>query len=444
MGAAVTDAARPWTWGTTLLGVLLGLGLGWLTWPEPERSLDSAALDVERLSEEVAIALGRKTNPLDRVGRLARLLATSPAATDAPASVEAVRREIERGRILNGEVEHAVFAAWWARVDAPAAHAWSRLGPQGSLPRVFVALFEEWAAQDAPAAVRAAVADPFVTRRQRALAATLIGAPELREARPEAWGALLAEIPDRIDRRAALTAAMDRRLRSKGLESFVADAGRLAASLEPSAADDVAAAAALAIAPHTPRSSVGVLATILDSGRSLPPGVARDVAGEWDDREPLATIEWLGSLEPSEEQREAVRLAFHSWISQDRAGALNWAAGQVDSTEGWLQPALVTYGFNLGHSDRERGLELLLSLPGDSQQARFVRHIFAEWREEDPAAAERWLAAADLAPPFKQALRTFQMRYPHRMELESLEPDQDSGQGSDPAGSDRGRSGGGG
>jgi hypothetical protein len=417
----VTNAARRWTWGTALLGVVLGLGLGWLTWPEPERSLDSAALDVERLSEEVAIALGRKTNPLDRVGRLARLLATSPAATDAPASVEAVRREIERGRI-----------------------PWSRLGPQGSAPRVFVALFEEWAAQDAPAAVRAAAVDPFVTRRQRALAATLIGAPELREARPEAWGALLAEIPDRIDRRAALTAAMDRRLRSKGLESVAADAERLAASLEPAAADDVAAAAALAVAPHAPRSSIRVLATTLDSGRSLPPGVARDVAGEWDDREPLATIEWLGSLEPSEEQREAVRLAFHTWISQDRADALTWAAGQVDSTEGWLQPALVTYGFNLGHSDRERGLELLLSLPGDSQQARFVRHIFAEWREEDPAAAERWLAAADLAPPFKQALRTFQMRYPHRMELESLEPDQDSGQGSDPAGSDRGRSGGGG
>ena len=38
-------------------------------------------------------------------------------------------------------------------------------------------------AQDAPAAIRAAVADPFATRRQRALAAILIRAPELKGVR---------------------------------------------------------------------------------------------------------------------------------------------------------------------------------------------------------------------------------------------------------------------
>jgi hypothetical protein len=414
--------------------MILGLGIGWLMWPGTDRPLDAATLGADRLSEEVASALGDGASPLARVGGMARLLATSPAANDAPESVEAVRGEIERAGILYGQVEHAAFAAWWARLDAPAAYAWSRLGPYGSAPRVFVALFEEWGAQDAPAAIRAAVADPFATRRQRALAAILIRAPELKGVRPEAWSELLAGIPDRVDRRTALTAHMDRRVRASGIESAVTDVLRLAASLAPAAADDVAAAAALAIAPHDPLAAVRTLTATRGSGRPLPPGVVRGIAGEWDDRDPVAAIEWLGTLEASEEQREAVRYAFHVWINRDRGGALDWAASRVDSTEAWLQPVLVTYGFNLGHSDRQRGLELLLRLPGSPQQARFIRHIFAEWREEDSDAAARWLATADLSPPFKQALWKFEMAMPHRMELESVEPEAGAREATDSAG----------
>jgi hypothetical protein len=408
-------------WIPALLGLAMGLGFAWATTLQSDRFLEADATPGIELPTQVASILDQASDPLDRVAQLARLFDQNPAGDLSPDAFRALRSEIEWGGLLDGDVEYALFAAWWARLDAPAAYAWSQMNPQGGSPRVYVALFEEWAKKDALVAIDAATTDYFAARRQRSLAASLIGVAGPNEERQQAFAAALASIEDRTDRRAALSGFVESRLMSEGVESAVAQVRRRSASLEPEAADDLAAGAAVVIAQQDPRSAVALLGPTLDAGRPLPAGTARDVASAWDDRDPLATIEWLGSLATNQEQTEAVRLAFQSWLTKDRATAMSWAKDMIGTTEEWLQPVRVSYGFNLGHVDRQRGLEVLLSIPGDSQQARFIRHIFSEWREEDPIAAEAWLEAAELGTPFKNALRKFKMRFPHRMTDEMLE-----------------------
>jgi hypothetical protein len=399
-------------WGSALLGVVLGLGVGAIVFSAVEEG-SGRRLSPDQLVGALDEAFAQ-ADPIERVARVSQLLAQHPA-TELPASaVEQVRQTFDQAPIPDGEIEFASFGAWWSRANPESAYVWLRTHPQGRSIRVFAAVFEAWGERDPVAAARAASQDDFELRREAALEAVVRGAARSSALSDEVLISALEEIPDRGNRRTAVEPLIQDRLARQGVDGLL----RWVGALPPTSGgvgEDLVLASAVAISSVDPPRAAESLVGITRTGASIPLEVAEEIASRWSETDPLATLQWLSTLEPPGDYARIVRQAFQAWMTRDRSTALAWASQWTEDPAPWLLPIRAHYGFVVGHEDPEEGLRLLFLLPIDAQRDQFVRHVFSEWREADPDAALAWLEATDLPDERKEQLRTFTLRFKHRL-----------------------------
>ena len=400
-------------WGPLLLGLILGLLVGSAV-VGMTRALATRPVPIGELAGRLSVLLEDR-DPVRRAGAIAQMLdRVSPGEQTAdlePVRAE-IRRRFEASRLLqDGDVEFALFGAWWARSDPEAAYRWTQDSPRAGARRVRAAVFDEWGARDPSGAVRAAQADRSEGRRQDALVAAITGADRANLPKSAGLIAALEEITNRIDRRMALQELIRRQLRRQSpaeILSWLAESSVGGEEL----AEDWNAAAAVAIAAVDPVLATESLSALARSGRALPQGVLESVASNLSSDDPVAALGWLATLEPSEERSDVVRSIYRSWLGREYAAALAWAAERADLPEDWFDPIRANYAFILGHKEPEAGLRLLFQLPIGEERALYVQQVFARWKGKDPEAAEVWLQQADLPEFRRQELRGVQATPP--------------------------------
>ncbi len=397
-------------WGRLVLGLILGLFVGSAV-VGMTRALAARTVPVEELPRRLS-ALLEDRDPIRRAGAIARILdRVSPEEPSAEIQAE-IRRRFEESKLLyDGDVEFALFGAWWARSDPEAAYRWTQEGPRAGARRVRAAVFDEWGAQDPSGAVWAAQADRSEGRRQDALVAAITGADRAHLPKSAGLISALEEIPNRIDRRLALQVLIDRQLRRQSpaeILSWVAELGDEGEELT----EDWNVAAAVAIAAVDPVLATASLTALTRKGHALPPGVVESVASNLSSDDPAAAFGWLATLDPSEERSTVVRSIYHEWLGREYATALAWAAERADLPEDWFDPIRANYAFILGHREPVEGLRLLFQLPIGEERALHVQQVFANWKRRDPEAAELWLQQADLPEFRRQELRGVQAAPP--------------------------------
>ncbi len=408
----------PRWWGAALLGLLLGLAVGAISLQRLDVGPFRATAP-DQLAERLTAAFAER-DPIERVARVTSLLGQHPASELPVTVVEGVRVAFDRAPLPDGEIEFAAFGAWWSRADPESAWRWILESPQGRSPRVFVAVFEEWGGRDPVAAARAANLDGFEKRRESALRAALRGATRFDALTSAVLISTLAEIADRGERRVAVESLIEARLARDGVDGLMTWIGSLPAH-SGAVANDLAYVSAVAISSIDPVRASDSLHGIADVTGSVPADIARDIASNWGNLDPLATLRWLSGLDPTSDYARTVHMTFYSWMRRDRLAALSWAEQRAEDPAPWLLPIRATYGFVVGHEDSEEGLRLLFQLPIDEEREQLVAHLVSEWRESDPEAAAAWLEAADLPADRKEYLRKFSLPYKH-----NLLPDQSS------------------
>lgn len=385
-----------------ILGLLVGFAVVGMT-----RTLATRRVPITELAGRLAPLLEER-DPLRRSGAIARLLnRASPQepSVDVAYVHDEIRRTFEESKLLHdGDVEFALLGAWWARSDPEAAFRWTQDSPRAGARRVRAAVFREWGARDPAGAVLAAQADRIEGRRQDALVATITGADRSDPAKSAELISALEKIPSRVDRRIALEVLIRRQLRKQSPAETLSWLAEFS-DTDEELGEDWNTAGAVAIAAVDPALATESLTAITRAGHELPKGVLQSVASSLGSNDPVATFEWLATLDPSQERSDVVRSTYRSWLGREYAAALAWAKERADLPEDWFDPIRANYAFILGHKQPEEGLRLLFQLPIGEERALHVQQVFAHWKQQDPEAAEAWLQQAKLPEFRKQELR---------------------------------------
>jgi hypothetical protein len=140
--------------------------------------------------------------------------------------------------------------------------------------------------------------------------------------------------------------------------------------------------------------------------QALPSGSARDaavpaVASAWAQHDPAAATRWASSLPVTAAQTEALNGALSYWLLKDGGAAENFVTG----LSGEMQvKAAVSIAPQLAQTDPVSAMAWAQGLSSDAARAAASSAAFERWHENAPAAAETWLASANVAPELKARL----------------------------------------
>jgi hypothetical protein len=329
-----------------------------------------------------------------------RLLAEAWATRSPKEALEWIQSNTEG--VLNQELTLAGIQAW-ARVSPTAAADWAFHMPLGeSREQTIAGLLETWATSDAPSAV--------------AWLETLPGSSQ--PIAKEAW--LLA-----ADRTASVWAALDPAAAAAWAHRFQEThpksraftqamiawgatdptAGRAYFETLP-AQTEIAVQAAAALGEGMARASS---TQALDWALSLPADdtgwQARNaVLTQWAETSPSQAAQAVSAITDAEERTQHLGTILTQWAATHIDAAEAWARSLPQGQE--HDQALNTLADSFATRHPAKALELALDIQSPTLRTQSAEGVLAWWREADKAAADDWLARANLREELRRALST--------------------------------------
>jgi hypothetical protein len=327
----------------------------------------------------------RGKDPLQRIADLSALLTTlGPDA--APALLEV----IEQAPLDGVDPELLLFGMWWAGFDPHAAFEWTKTDRRAQFAPVLAAILRSWAHREPKTALATALSLTFPGQREIGCDAAIAGwdesgQPGLIEA--------VASLGD-VDRQRVSESVARRRVATLGPAGAFAWVESL--DVEPNFKEmltvRVASAAAssvdggpLAAAWATPRVRS-------DDRLSHFP---RRIATRWVVADPEAAMAWLASLPAGADRSDGVAESFRAWAMRDHEAAFAWIAGS--EPQPWNEPALAVYTRAIAAERPREAMELAQRISDAELREGTTIVIGQVWVKNDRAAAEAWLAQADVS-----------------------------------------------
>jgi hypothetical protein len=364
----------------------------------PARSLPALeSAQLEGVAGELREILMRP-DPIRRAEGVASLLSRL-----GPESLDAVRTAYDSVFLDVGDIELVLLAEWWAAFDPEAAYGWALMSWRVDHPMVRNAVLRAWGRTDPPAALLRASAAPSL--RAEYVRAVLTGWDE--SGKPGLYE-MVRSMPPNLERQRLIEVISRRRVLRDGLEATF----RWAEAL-PDDEDDfklhVFQRVASSAAEIDPERAAGWASQ--HAGRDYAWDLARRVGTRWAKREPAKAMAWVASLPPSRGRDVAVRETYLAWVRTDLAAALAYVENA--QLEPWLDPAVAVYTKMIVVNDPGRSQEALgwvarISSP-ELRDATTIL-IARSWLLEDPAAAEAWLAQADVPDLVRQKIHEIPKR----------------------------------
>jgi len=112
-----------------------------------------------------------------------------------------------------------------------------------------------------------------------------------------------------------------------------------------------------------------------------------------------ASMAWLSTARPGTERDLAVRLTFALWTRVDTTGATGWMDEQSkDGVADWLRPVLPVYAKVLSVQRPLDAVKWAQQIEHPLERDQILVGVVRMWRLNDAAAADQWLATANLSP----------------------------------------------
>jgi hypothetical protein len=374
------------------IGCALGAGIALVATHGDRGAASIAAPSSEQIGPRAAKILNG-TDPSQRIQELSALLATlGPEA--APALVEVFAAAPMSG----GDPEFVLFAMWWARFDPQATFRWIQTDERMQYASVISGTVRSWAQTDPKQALAAARGLQFPGQREMAIDAAIAGwdesgQPGLIEA--------VTQLADTEQQRLAGSVAR-RRVATLGpagafrwVESFetTPEFREMTAVRVASAAAASAEGGPLAAAWATPR---------VRSDDRLS-GYPRRIATRWVAVDPKAALAWLASLPAGADRSDGVSEAFRAWVYRDRPAAFAWI--EETGLEPWNEPAWAIWAGLIAIENPQEAIELVQRFTDKEIREGTTIVIGQMWISQDRAAAEAWLAQADVSERVRKVSR---------------------------------------
>lgn len=132
--------------------------------------------------------------------------------------------------------------------------------------------------------------------------------------------------------------------------------------------------------------------------------------------DPIEVLEWLSKMpkespEQAEERMLTLQIAYSTWATKDRSGAMDWLEGLVDSDgePSWL-PLLYRYYASL--LAREKPLEAVAfverKIEAGPDRRRALIAVGQMWKTHDPEGMSKWLEDSPLPEEARRQVLDFQ------------------------------------
>lgn len=324
----------------------------------------------------------RNVDPLDRARALADALRPLGAA-----DAEEVRRAYRDAQFSVALGDRILLAYWWGHHDPKAALEWARKDLQS--PQIVEIVMEEYAAVDPDAARRELSEIP--TQRKVALGQSLVRG-WYRSGKP-GLTAYLNSLEYGIQQQELVNAYLRALMDREGQEEV-----RSWALSIPEEADDRyremafqrVAAVLTALDPE-----IGLSWALEHFQGPSGTGLLQIVATPWARTDGLAALTRISRVPDGSQKLAAVNNAFRSWLSVDRAAALDFAARSAD--EPWFDLALALYArITAKQQGPAEGLKLAAKIRNLNRRQDTHVKIARFWRGSDEAAVRQWLKTVDL------------------------------------------------
>jgi|GEM_PF-6983624 len=109
---------------------------------------------------------------------------------------------------------------------------------------------------------------------------------------------------------------------------------------------------------------------------------------------PDLAVEWIDTIENSENKTSATRSLVSNWLRDDQDAAGEWVNSLPDGNQ--RDSAVSSIIYNYRDSQPDYALEWAYSISNQSTRNNQMRSTYLSWRRNNPEAARRWLETTDL------------------------------------------------
>lgn len=248
-----------------------------------------------------------------------------------PADLDEIRLALRKAPLDRGDVEYALFGAWWARFDPINALLYALNDLRMEQPRVANEVLRTWAYMD-PAGLKAASGFEESTAKLYGFRGEMMDAIVVGwyESGKPGLADFILEQGDPESRQFGLQAWVRMKILHEGEEEalewtqalgYHADTKRL-----------LLAAALATIAHQNPQLCIEWFQKAKEAGIDVNTFVPR-ITYAWGHHDPQAAIEWALTFPESTERLRAIQRVARKWRDQDAAGMQDWVDAAYDDEE---------------------------------------------------------------------------------------------------------------
>lgn len=392
---------RPAFWigggGLLLAGFLAGRAVA------PTRPVEFPKADETYSADQMASEVGRalrEPRAFPRAVALTRLFEGL-----SPENVDGASRAVAARTGIYDPVDLQLFLTAWIHLDPVAAMAEVQSWPIRSQRELgFRTVMREWAAsgkQLEAANFFETLTDPD----QRRLAAGPLVRGWALTGDFDGAVALTRRLWEAESRQDVVDGLMRGVLQAEGPEGLL----ERARSLDPFSEGPFARRAARVAMTLAAREAPAAAAAYYDelAREGAPPwldGMVDKLAALQRNRDPRAALEWLLRKPESPERGKALRETMGTWAIRDSEAAWAWfresrsvdpeATGPLEGTDAFLVAGLVR---RLARTDPADASRWAARLPREADRVGMLRRVAYFWSEQDPAAADAWIAGLTLS-----------------------------------------------
>jgi len=351
----------------------------------------------------------REENLLIRSQMLGRFLDTL-----GPANLEVALEELHANRVGVSDQELRVFMLAWGRFDAPGAFRWAQAQDSDWSDRLKNAALYAWGFLDPGAALaEIETLPPSGGRQGSPLVAQLVSGWRVN-GDVDGLTAYLISMPASRQRE-TMTSHLLAQIGKEGPEAVVAWANAIPENA-PRGFKRVAFNRGVgAVAKIDPR--LGARWFEENREKDFSEGSLGVITRRWiDHHEPADLFVWLGGLPPlpgkefDGEQSHATGQAMKWWLRRDSDAALAWLDAQ-DPIPPEYDPAIASLAQFLVKKTPDVSVYWADRIQDPELRSSTLIKSLGRWRRRDPAAADEWIATADLSDEVReQALQTGNVR----------------------------------